>query len=56
MEGDVIHVSTPGGGGYGEAKMREPALIEKDLRLGYYSREQAAALWGEKLLPAAEDR
>ena len=56
VEGDVIHVSTPGGGGYGEAKMREPALIEKDLRLGYYSREQAAALWGEELLPAAADR
>ena len=55
VEGDVIHVSTPGGGGFGEANLREPALIEKDLRQGYYSREQVAELWGEKVLSAAAD-
>ena len=37
VEGDIIHVSTPGGGGYGEAKLRQLTLIEKDLRRGYYS-------------------
>ncbi|MDP7546404.1 MAG: hydantoinase B/oxoprolinase family protein, partial [Alphaproteobacteria bacterium] len=36
-EGDIIRVSTPGGGGYGEARLRDPALIERDLRRGYYS-------------------
>ena len=51
VEGDIIHVSTPGGGGYGEAKLRQLTLIEKDLRRGYYSREQVAELWGEELLP-----
>jgi N-methylhydantoinase B len=56
VEGDVIHVSTPGGGGFGEANLREPALIEKDLRQGYYSREQVAELWGAKVLLAAADR
>jgi N-methylhydantoinase B len=48
-EGDLIHVSTPGGGGYGEAKLRDPSLIERDLRRGYYTEEQASALWGEQM-------
>ncbi len=45
-EGDIIHVSTPGGGGYGDPAEREPALIERDLSRGYYTKEQADALWG----------
>ena len=44
-EGDLIHVSTPGGGGYGDASQRDPALIEHDLRRGYYTKSQADALW-----------
>ena len=44
-EGDLIHVSTPGGGGYGNARRRDPALIARDLRLGYYTEAQAVALW-----------
>lgn len=44
-EGDFIHVSTPGGGGYGDAGRRDPALIARDLRLGYYTEAQAVALW-----------
>ena len=47
VEGDIIRVSTPGGGGYGEARLRDPALIERDVRRGYYSAEQAAELWRE---------
>ncbi|NQV59458.1 MAG: hydantoinase B/oxoprolinase family protein [Alphaproteobacteria bacterium] len=46
-EGDIIRVSTPGGGGYGEARLRDPALIEQDLRRGYYSAAEVKALWGE---------
>ena len=45
-EGDIVHVSTPGGGGYGEARLRDPALIERDVRRGYYSAEIAHELWG----------
>ncbi len=48
-EGDLIHVSTPGGGGYGEARLRDPALIERDLRRGYYTEEQATAHWGDQM-------
>ena len=53
VEGDVIHVSTPGGGGYGDAGLRDRALIERDLRRGYYSTELAAGLWGEQKTPGA---
>ena len=48
VEGDVIHVSTPGGGGYGDASLRDPGLIERDIRLGYYSTELASELWGDQ--------
>ena len=47
-EGDIIHVATPGGGGYGAAGLRDRALIERDLRRGYYSADEAAALWSEE--------
>ena len=48
VEGDIIHVSTPGGGGYGDANLREPALIERDIQRGYYSPELADELWGDQ--------
>jgi N-methylhydantoinase B len=34
--GDRVEVMTPGGGGFGPANERDPALIERDLRRGYY--------------------
>ncbi len=37
-EGDVIRIRTPGGGGYGPPEERDPALVERDLRRGYYRR------------------
>ena len=40
--GDVICVSTPGGGGFGEVRNRPVANIERDLALGYYTEAQAA--------------
>jgi N-methylhydantoinase B len=48
--GDVIRVSTPGGGGYGEPGRRDPAKVARDVRRGYYTREQAAELFGVRLL------
>jgi len=45
-EGDVIRVSTPGGGGYGKPFERDPDLVARDVARGYYSPAQAAALWG----------
>jgi N-methylhydantoinase B len=44
--GDRIRVSTPGGGGYGDPRRREPAKVALDVARGYYSREQAEALFG----------
>ena len=43
---DVIRVSTPGGGGYGDPLRREPRKVASDILRGYYTREQAASLFG----------
>ena len=43
--GDRVRVRTPGGGGYGPATARDPALIAEDVRLGRYSAEEALQLW-----------
>ncbi len=37
--GDVVAVSTPGGGGFGDPARRDPKLIEQDFRRGYYPRK-----------------
>jgi N-methylhydantoinase B len=47
--GDVIEVSTPGGGGFGDPFARPPALVARDVAKGYYSREQAASSFGVAL-------
>lgn len=44
--GDRVHVRTPGGGGYGDPAKRDPALVAEDVRLGRYSAEAAAELFG----------
>jgi N-methylhydantoinase B len=44
--GDWIRVRTPGGGGYGDPRERDPSLIERDLRRGYLTREEAEAQYG----------
>jgi N-methylhydantoinase B len=44
--GDRVRVHTPGGGGYGPAKDRDPALVAEDVRLGRYTAEEAAQLFG----------
>jgi N-methylhydantoinase B len=43
--GDRVRVRTPGGGGYGPASARDPALVAEDVRLGRYPADQAAELW-----------
>lgn len=43
--GDRIEVKTPGGGGYGDPQQRDPALITRDIARGYYTEEEARALW-----------
>ena len=44
--GDRVEVLTPGGGGYGDAFAREPALVARDVGRGYYTADQARALFG----------
>ena len=44
--GDRVWVRTPGGGGYGDPLERRPDAVFEDVRLGRYSVDQAAALYG----------
>lgn len=53
--GDVVRVTTPGGGGYGDPAKRSPALIERDLRRGYYTPEQVRTRFGVRTLPEAAE-
>lgn len=48
-EGDRVEVSTPGGGGYGDPFGRDPALVARDVRRGYYTPGQARDLFGVAL-------
>jgi N-methylhydantoinase B len=54
-EGDTITVSTPGGGGFGDPLERPPALVARDVRRGYYTAQEADALFGVILEPETLD-
>ena len=45
VPGDVIRVSTPGGGGYGNPHKRAPEKVAQDVACGYYTAEQAERLY-----------
>ena len=38
--GDWVRVRTPGGGGWGDPRARDPALVSRDIARGYLSAEQ----------------
>jgi N-methylhydantoinase B len=44
--GDVVAVSTPGGGGFGDPARRDPGLIEQDVRRGYYTPDDIRKRFG----------
>jgi N-methylhydantoinase B len=44
--GDVVRLETPGGGGLGNPRDREPAKVLSDVRNGYVSTEKAQELYG----------
>ena len=44
--GDRVWVRTPGGGGYGDPLEREANAVFEDVRLGRYTADQAAKLYG----------
>ncbi len=52
--GDRVEVFTPGGGGYGDPFQRDPALVGRDVRRGYYSIIQAEEWFGVVVDPAGE--
>jgi N-methylhydantoinase B len=54
--GDRVSVETPGGGGYGEPLLRQPELVLEDVRLGYYTAEQAAELFGVAIVDGVIDQ
>ncbi|WP_406856931.1 hydantoinase B/oxoprolinase family protein [Alsobacter sp. KACC 23698] len=45
-QGQRVRLETPGGGGWGDPLRREPALVARDVRLGYVSPGAAAADYG----------
>ena len=48
--GDVVRVSTPGGGGFGDPARRDPAAIVRDIARGYYSEAEAHEKFGKRLV------
>jgi N-methylhydantoinase B len=46
LVGERVEVMTPGGGGYGDPFLRDPSLVARDCRRGYYTADQAKALFG----------
>jgi len=49
--GDTVTVSTPGGGGFGDPFARDPELVARDVRRGYFTRAQAEDYFGVVLDP-----
>jgi N-methylhydantoinase B len=45
-KGDVLRVVTGGGGGWGDPALREPLLVEQDIRNGFLTGAQASSLYG----------
>jgi N-methylhydantoinase B len=52
--GDRVEVMTPGGGGYGDPFARDPALVARDVRRGYYGADEARRLFGVALTAKGE--
>ena len=52
IPGDWIAVKTPGGGGYGFAAERDPAMVQSDIARGYYTTDEAVRLFAR---PAAAE-
>lgn len=49
--GDLIAVSTPGGGGYGDPLERNPEAVAADVAAGYYDQREARKLFGVAFRP-----
>jgi N-methylhydantoinase B len=47
--GQKLRLETPGGGGYGDPRLRDPQGVARDVRLGYVTPEAAEAAYGVRL-------
>ena len=47
--GQKVRIESPGGGGFGDPKTREPERVARDVRLGFVSRETARETYGVAL-------
>jgi len=54
-EGDTVTFMTPGGGGYGDPFLRDPAAVLADVRAGYVSPESAERDYGVVIRDGAVD-
>ncbi|MFH0849831.1 MAG: hydantoinase B/oxoprolinase family protein, partial [Candidatus Bathyarchaeota archaeon] len=48
-EGDTLVILTPGGGGYGDPRMRDPEFVRRDVANGLVSADSALKHYGVKL-------
>jgi len=55
-EGDRVHVSTPGGGGFGDPLRRDPEAVLQDLYRGYYTIDEAENLFGVVIAAGKVDK
>ncbi len=49
-EGDVVVINTPGGGGYGDPRTRDPRLVLEDVRDGKVSPQSARSVYGVRVV------
>ncbi len=47
--GQRVRLETPGGGGFGDPRTRDPARVARDVALGYVSRQAASRYYGVAL-------
>jgi N-methylhydantoinase B len=50
--GQRVRLETPGGGGFGDPRRRDPARVARDLAMGYVSRQAAQRDYGDVALAA----
>jgi N-methylhydantoinase B len=48
-KGRRVRIESPGGGGFGDPLTRSPDLVQRDVRLGFVSREMARARYGVEI-------
>jgi N-methylhydantoinase B len=51
--GDLVSLRVSGSGGYGDPRQRDPALVGRDVALGYVSIEKARECYGVVIDPAS---